>query len=171
MRRRHRVVPWLALAALVVAAPASAAEGLKIGYVNVNKIVEQAPQAEQAAKKLEAEFLPRDQELRSLRAKVRSLEVDLEKNSLTMAEADRQQKERELLSLKRDVSRSTQEIREDYNLRRNEELAALQKVVSKAIVAIAKEDGYDIILHEGAIFYASDSVDLTDRVLKRLGQP
>jgi len=171
MRHCGRLLPWLALGALVTVLPAAAAEGLKIGYVNVNKLVEQAPQADQAAKKLEAEFLPRDQELRALRARVRGLEVELEKSSLTMPEGDRQQKERELLSLKRDVNRSTQEIREDYNLRRNEELAALQKVVSKAIVAIAKEEGYDLILHEGAIFYASDAVDLTNRVLKRLGQP
>jgi len=71
--------------------------------------------------------------------------------------------------LKRDLRRETQEFREDYNLRRNEELAALQKVVYKAIIEIAKQEKYDLILHEGTI-YASGKIDITDLVLKKLGK-
>jgi outer membrane protein len=86
-----------------------------------------------------------------------------------MKEADRRNKEREVLTLKRELKRTTQEFREDYNLRRNEELAALQKVVYKAIVEIAKLEKFDLILHEGTV-YASEKIDITDKVLKKLGK-
>ena len=79
------------------------------------------------------------------------------------------QVQNEIVVLKRDLRRATQEFREDYNLRRNEELSALQKVVYKAIVEIAKQENYDLILHEGTI-YASKKVDLTDTILKKLGK-
>ena len=158
----------LALGLMGALAPATANE-LKIGYVNAVKVIEEAPQGEVALKKLEAEFAPRDRELVATQNKIKHLEDDLEKNALVMKEADRRNKEREVLTLKRELKRTTQEFREDYNLRRNEELAALQKVVYKAIVEIAKQEKFDLILHEGAA-YASDKIDITEKVLKKLGK-
>lgn len=148
---------------------ASAQEQLKVGYVNAVKVIEEAPQGAAALKKLEAEFGPRDKKLVAMQAKVKQLEDDLEKNGSIMKDSDRHAKEYELVVLKRDLRRATQEFREDYNLRRNEELAALQKIVHKAILEIAKQENYDLILHEGTI-YASKRVDLTDKVLKKLGK-
>jgi len=86
-----------------------------------------------------------------------------------MKDADRRAKEYEISNLKRELRRSTQEFREDYNLRRNEELAALQKIVRKAIVEIARQENYDLIVHEGVI-HASPKADITEKVLKKLGK-
>jgi outer membrane protein len=163
------VAPLLAATlALAGVAVAEAAE-LKIGYVNAVKVIEEAPQGESALKKLEAEFSPRDKKIVEMQNRIKQLEQDLEKNALVLKEPDRRAKEHEVLSLKRDVRRLSQEFREDYNLRRNEELAALQKVVYKAIVEIAKQERFDLILHEGVI-YAGTKVDVTEKVLKKLGK-
>lgn len=151
------------------AAVATEAQELRIGYVNAVKVIEEAPQGEAALKKLEAEFGPRDKKLVAMQEQVKQLEEELEKEGLVLKDAERRAREHEILVLKRDIRRATLEFREDYNLRRNEELAALQKLVYKAIVEIAKEENYDLILHEGTI-YASKRVDLTDKVLKKLGK-
>lgn len=145
------------------------AQNLKVGYVNVVKIIEQAPQGDAALKKLESEFGPRDRELRTMRDQIKDLEEDLDKNALVLKDSERRDKERELLDLRRSLKRSTQEFREDYNLRRNEELSELQKIVYKAIVDIAKADKFDLIIHEGAVF-ASDRIDITEQVLKQLNR-
>jgi outer membrane protein len=142
---------------------------LKIGYVDAVKVLDQAPQGKVALKRLEAEFAPRDKKLVQLRNKIKKLEDDLDKNTLTLNESERRNRERDLLTYKRDLNRSTEEFREDYNLRRNEELAALQKLVYRTIVEIAKQEHYDLILHEGTV-YASGKIDITDVVLKRLRQ-
>jgi len=143
------------------------AVNLKIGYVNSAKVIEQAPQAKAALTRLDKEFSPRDNKLIKSRERIKNLETELEKNSLVIKESERRNKERQLLVLKRDVRRATQEFREDYNLRRNEELAALQKLVFKTITNIAKKQQFDLILHEGAI-YASSKIDITERVLENL---
>ena len=147
--------------------PASAAE-FKIGYVNAVKVIEEAPQGEAALKKLEAEFAPRDKQIVAMQNKLKQLESDLEKNALVLKEAEHRSKEFEIVSLKRDLRRSTQEFREDYNLRRNEELAALQKIVQKTIAEIAKQENYDLIL-ESAV-YAGPKADITEQILKKLGK-
>lgn len=158
------------VASLILAgATAAAAADLKIGYVNAVKVIEEAPQGESALKKLEAEFSPRDKKIVEMQNRIKQLEQELDKNALVLKEADRRAKEHEAVSLKRDARRLSQEFREDYNLRRNEELAALQKIVFKAIVEIAKQENFDLILHEGVI-YAGNKVDITDKVLKKLGK-
>jgi outer membrane protein len=142
---------------------------LKIGYVNAVKVIEEAPQGETALKRLETEFGPRDKEIVTLQGRIKGLEDELEKNVLVVKAADRRAKEREIMTFKRDLKRLSQEFREDYNVRKNEELTSLQKVVYKAIVEIAKQERFDLILHEGTV-YASDNVDITEKVLKKLGK-
>jgi outer membrane protein len=156
-----------ALSVGVMPAPVLAAE-LKIGYVNAVKVIEEAPQGEAALKKLESEFAPRDKQIVEMQNKLKLLEQELEKNALVLKDAEHRSKEFEIVSLKRDLRRATQEFREDYNLRRNEELAALQKIVQKTIADIAKQENYDLIL-ESAV-YASNKADITDKILKRLGK-
>lgn len=143
---------------------------LKIGYVNAVRVIEEAPQGVAALKKLETEFGQRDKELVALQNRIRQGEEELQKSAPTLKETERRTREREVLTLKRELKRATQEFREDYNQRRNEELAVLQQVVRKTILEIAKQDKYDLVLHEGTV-YASDSIDITEKVLKKLGRP
>ena len=160
------IAPWF-LGVALLAGSASAAE-LKIGYVNAVKVIEEAPQGEAALKKLEAEFAPRDKKIVEMQNRLKQLEQDLEKNALLLKDTEHRSREFEIITLKRDLSRATQEFREDYNLRRNEELAALQKIVQKTIAEIAKQENYDLIL-ESAV-YAGPRADITDKILKRLGK-
>jgi outer membrane protein len=156
-----------ALGIVAMAGLANAAD-FKIGYVNAVKVIEEAPQGEAALKKLEAEFAPRDKQIVEMQNRLKQLEQDLEKNALVLKENEHRSKEFEIATLKRDLRRATQEFREDYNLRRNEELAALQKIVQKTIAEIAKQENYDLIL-ESAV-YAGPKVDVTDKILKKLGK-
>lgn len=163
---------WLIPGAFAVAVSgmdSAGAADLKIGYVNAVKVIEEAPQGEAALKKLEAEFGPRDKKLVEMQNRIKQIEQEIEKNALVLKETDRRSKEHEVVILKRDLRRATQEFREDYNLRRNEELAALQKIVQKAIVEIARQDNFDLVLHEG-VLYASQKTDITEKILRKLGK-
>lgn len=141
---------------------------LKIGFVNVEQVMSKAPQVEVVRKELRKEFDPRDREIRSMQEEVNKLADDLNKNELVLDETSRNKEEMELRDKRRALSRATSEFREDLNLRKNEELSKLQKLVFKAIVEIAKKESYDLVLHEPAVIYASDRIDMTDKVLKKL---
>jgi outer membrane protein len=160
------IVSSCGIAALFLA-PTGWTQQLKIGYVDVVKVIEEAPQGDAALKKLESEFGPRDRQLRATQSTVKSLEDELEKNELVIKESERREKERELRDLKRKLKRQTQEFREDYSVRRNEELRELEKIVHKAIVEIAKSDKYSLIIHQGVV-YADNQIDITEHVLKIL---
>ncbi len=163
--RKHR--SWIVfITGLSLMTSASFAANLKIGYVNPVTVVETAPQGESALKKLEEEFGPRDRELKAMREQIGEISQDLDKNSLVMTENDRLAKQKDVQDLTRRLRRMQQEVREDYNLRRNEELGKLQKIVKEAIVELSKKEGYDLIIEQAV--YVKKSVDITDKVLKSL---
>jgi len=139
----------------------------RIGIVNTAKLLKEAPQAEAARKKLESEFAPRDAKIVDLQKLIKVLEDKLSKDAAIMSDTARKKQEREIVSKKRDVKRVREEFTEDFNFRRNEEIGKLQKLVSETILSLAKENKYDIILNESVI-YASQQVDITANVLKRL---
>ena len=141
----------------------------KIGVVNSARLLKEAPQAEAAKKKLKAEFAPRDEKIVSMQQKLKKLEDELTKNASVMSEPVRKKKERKLISDKRDIKRAKEEFNEDFNLRRNEELSKLQKMIYNAIITLAKNESYDIILGD-SVLYTSQQTDLTDKVLERLRQ-
>ena len=165
-RRCTSAACFLAIALGV--ANVGAAEPQKIGFVNAVSVLDRAPQAAGALAGLEKEFKPRDNELLELRDQIRVREAALEKNSLVMAASEIQIRQREINGLQRRLKRLKEEAREDYNFRRNEELAKLQRLVREVIIDIASEGGYVIVLEQAV--YVDKSIDLTDKVLERMKQ-
>ena len=166
---RHRCASVACLFAIALSVVnVGAADSQKIGFVHTVNVLDRAPQAAVALLGLEKEFQPRDKELLELRDQVRVRETALEKNSLVMAASEIQIRQREINGLQRRLKRLKEEAREDYNFRRNEELAKLQRLVREVIIDIAQEGDYDIVLEQAV--YVDRSIDLTDKVLERLKQ-
>ena len=142
---------------------------LKVGYVQVDKILQEAPQTAESGKKLEREFGPKSQELDRTQKQIRDIETVLDKDGITLAETERRNKMREVSNLKIEFQRKQRELREDINLRKNEELASLQDRINKAVQTVAEAEGYDLVVYSGVAF-ASKKIDVTDKVLKLLGK-
>ncbi len=156
----------LVLAVGMLAAQAAAAE-VKVGFVDVRKVMELAPQSEEARDSIEKEFAPRDRELLQQQKEVRSLEDRLVKNAAVLSEVERQRKETDIRASKRELRRAQDEFREDLNLRRSQELSKIQQTAREVIQKFAKAEKYDLVVSEGVIF-AGKRVDITDKILERL---
>lgn len=157
------------LAQQPTAAPAATARPLgelKIGFVNTEKLLRESAPAQRAFKKLEREFATRQAEVDRLAKRFQDASNAYEKEQLSMSENDRRNKQRELEVLSRDVQRAQRGLREDENLRKNEEIASLQERAQKAIQKIAETERFDLILQEAVFVHAR--IDITDRVLKAL---
>ena len=162
----------VSLIAIVFALCANAADGAdyKIGFVNTERLFREAAPAKRAQQKLEKEFSTRDAEQQKLSKQVRDLQAQLDRDGPTMGEAERRNKERDLANQMRDLQRMQREIREDLNLRRNEELAGVQERANKVIQQIAEAEKFDLIIQDPVV-YASQRIDITDKVIKALGEP
>jgi len=157
----------VSLCGLLLSGSLTAAE-LKVGVVDLRKLVDQSAQSQKSQAELKKEFQPRETKLVSEQKELKKMEEKLEKDMAVMSEADKRKLEKELIDRGREFKRSMDEMRQDYGLRANQEMAKIQKVVQEAIQSVAKEQNFDLILVDGVAF-AKDSLNITTEVEKKLG--
>ena len=142
---------------------------VKIGFVQVDKILKNAPQTAASNKKLEKEFKKRTDTLKKIIKEIQKQEKDFVKNSLTLSDTEKEKTSRKLQQSKIDEQRDERELREDIDIRRREEINELQTEINKTIEKLAAEQKFDLIVYQG-VAYASPSIDITDQIIKALGK-
>ncbi len=162
---RNIAAVFLLLAALTPTA--GFAQDQRIAFVNVSYLVDNSPQAEAASAQLKEKFGPQQQDLQQKQQEFRELQQKLQKDGLVMSESERSQSEERLQQLGREIQRSQKSFRDTLNNERNTALQQVREVVMRAVQDIAREEGYDLVVGQGAI-YASESVNITEQVLERM---
>ena len=161
-----KVLAAAAGSALLCCSLAAAAQELRIGYVNSERVLREAAPAKAAQTRLESEFGKREKELADQGARLKAAAEKLEKEAPTLSETERARRQRELVEQDRDIQRRRREFQEDLTQRKNEELATVVERANRVIKQIFEQEKYDLILQE-AIF-AGARVDITDKVIKAL---
>ena len=166
--RRGAKLVWLATfgVALLAAGAASAQGNLKIGVINVAKLLENAPQSKVVQDKLQKEFEPRQQSIIAKRQKLQTQQETFQKDAPVMGEEERNNLERQIRDVQRDLQREENEYLEDLNARRNEEVGKLQREVYQRVQAYASAQKYDLVIADP--IYVSGAVDITQAVITAL---
>lgn len=144
------------------------AQDLKIGVVNMERILSESKLAKQASDRLNQEAQQRQNEIEALSRSFKARLEKFERNAKSMSESQRLDERRALAEMERDVTRRAREEREESNQRRNEEVLLLQSAAARVIKRIAQTQHLDLVLYE--YFYASARVDLTNQVIAQLDQ-
>ncbi|NBB94057.1 MAG: hypothetical protein GVY32_12910 [Gammaproteobacteria bacterium] len=159
------VAPVLLLIGLLLGASAQA-QALRIGYVDMKRLLESAPQVVNARDSLDREFSPRNESLLAEEAQLDSMRSELAE-AADLTPEQRFEREREIRNLQRSIERRREDLNEELRFRLNERKNALEDTIEVAVRQIAESGGYDLIL-TSPVAYASDSIDITDRVLEWL---
>ena len=160
---------FAAAAMLTTAVAPVAAQELKIGYVNSERVMRESNPAKAAQAKLQAEFSKREKELDDTGNRLKAAGDKFEKDAPTLSENDKARRQRELVEQDRDFQRKRREFQEDLTQRRNEELASVIERANRVIRQIFDAEKYDMVLQE--VIFASNRVDITEKVIKVLNAP
>jgi outer membrane protein len=161
---RHLFIA-LGLAATAFAS-AAIAEDFRIGFVNTDRIFREANAAKAAQVKLEAEFSKREKEIVDIGNTLKTASERFEKDAPTLAESQRNTRQKQLVEQDRDFQRKRREFQEDLNARKNEELQAVLERANRLVKQVAEQEKYDVILQEAV--YINPKHDITDKVIKAL---
>lgn len=144
------------------------ASEIKIGVVNTEKILRESQSAIKAQKKIDQEFLLRDEDIKKMAVQAKVLQDKLEKDGQGLVESERRNLERNLANLSREYQRAQRQMREDLNVRQNEEYSFILERTNQAIHKIAEAEKYDLILQLQDSVYRSLRIDITNKVMKAL---
>ncbi len=159
-----RRIPFLALALCGLFAAGQASAEIKIGVVNFEKLLEEAPQTKTAMQALDNEFGPRRRELMTMQTDLKAKDDKLQKEGAVMSEADRANAEKTLRDQQREFSRKAGEFQDDASTRKNEEIGKVQRYLVQEIQTYANAQGFDLVLGQG-VFFAKPALDITANIL------
>jgi outer membrane protein len=161
-----------ALAGLLVAfallAPAVApAQTARIAYVDMKRLLDNAPQVLAGREALQREFAQRDSDLKAQETRLAGLEDRQRREGALLPKAEADARQAEIDTLRRSIERLRTRLREELSARGDEELRRRWDEVHDVVVAFARENQYDLVV-QSPVIYASATVDITDEVLERL---
>jgi outer membrane protein len=142
------------------------AQVLRVGAVNVDRLMRDSEPAKAATAKLQQEFAKRDRDLKAAGAEFQAAAQKFERDAPTLSESQRLTTQRQLAEQERDLQRRQRTLQEDLGLRRNEETQALIERINRSIQQVAAAEKYDLIVQEAA--YINPRLDITDAVMKRM---
>ena len=161
MRRACGVVLACVLGLCTLAATA---QSVRIGYVDMQRLLVNAPQIVAARARMQQEFDARDAELRIDEARLAELEL---RAGQAAVPEDRDGLKRQAEALRRSIERTRERLRDELNARVDEETERAWPLINDAIAAHGREQGYDLIV-TSPVAYVSGRIDVTDDVLATL---
>ncbi|HRQ65266.1 MAG TPA: OmpH family outer membrane protein [Xanthomonadaceae bacterium] len=162
----QRAVALLCLL-LGLAAPVAAQDGLRIAYVDMQRLVDESPQTLESRARLQREFEARDALLSEDEARLAALEQRQRSDAAIMSAADAEALDREIETLRRSVRQTRERLRTELNERAESEYRRFFQQISDSVIEFARDEGIDLIV-PGPVVFASNRIDVTERVLERL---
>jgi outer membrane protein len=141
------------------------AQQLRIGYVDMKAVLDSAPQVMAGRSKLDQEFRERNDSIEMDELRADALEMRMQQGDL--AEDRQLQMERDLRELRRNVTRRTEDLRDELSFRRTEEVQRLEEEINVAVQEIAQRNGFDLII-SSPVIYANPDLDITNLILEQL---
>lgn len=167
MRFVPRLILVITVAALLLGAGAVHAADIKIGVVDMQKLMKESPQAQAAEKEMQQKFGSRRNALLAQQNKIKGLQDQINRNGPVMSATQLQNLQNQLDTEQQDVSRKESDFQADLNEWQNQKLGEIQQVVVKEVQKYAKAHQFNLIVGLG-IVYADGTVDVTDQVLAQL---
>ena len=146
-----------------------AADELKIGYVNAQRIIEESKAGKQAYQKLKELQDEHKSKVEAKKSDIESKEEELRKQYMTLSESAKMEKEENLRKEKKEFKRMLEDADTEIGAREKSYLEKIDKEVMEVIDKVGKEEGYTVILGQvgSLILYANPTIDLTDKVIQK----
>jgi outer membrane protein len=159
-----RILPILLMICMVAASQATA-QSLRVGYVDMKKVLDNAPQVVAGREQLDLEFRPRNEAIEFQERQAQTMDERLQSGDIS--DDSRIRLERDLRETRRAINRQKEDLRDELSFRRTEEVQKLEGQINQAVQEIARNNGYDLIL-SSPVVYADPSLDITDQILQQL---
>ena len=146
---------------------AFSASAVKIGVVDLDKVLNESEKGKEAKGILEKEIMRTQQELKKKEAEAKKIRDELNKKGSVLSESARKDKEAEYRRLAIEVQRFARDTEIEIKRKGDEMSKDMVKDLSKIVQDYGKKENFSIILGSRAgLFYYSETVDLTDEILK-----
>ncbi len=171
--KKHLGAALAALALVALAGPVAAQQApVRIGYINTQKLLQDAPGTQEVQQRIRTELQPFEQQLRALEDSLRTLQQQFGQEPAGLTEQARTQRQQQFQTQAQALQQRAAQVQQTAAQKQNELLAPVMQRIEEAISAVRQEGGFAMLFDAAtdAIVSADTTLDMTDRVLARLRQ-
>jgi outer membrane protein len=144
------------------------ADGTKIGVVDLQRIMQTAPQMKSIQEKLEKEFRPRRDKLVKMEEELKKDMERFKRDTAILSVDQKRDLEKKIVASQQTFEREGQQYQQELSTAHNEAMEDLYTRIRKAIEVVALAEKYDVILQKDAAPFSGSQFDVTDHVLKNI---
>ena len=161
----NKILVSLTLSGLFGLATHAFAQDMKVGVVDLQKIVQTSAQMQAIQKRLETDFRPRRDALVAEEKTLREKMDAFKRDAVVMNTTTKKDKERELVALQQKFERAGQQYQQELNTAHNQSMEDFYTKVRASIASVAKKEKYDLVLQKDAAPFAAEKLDVTKLVI------
>lgn len=168
---RNVIRTMIAMAVLMLAAaPLAAQTPTKIGFINTQRVIQEAPGTADAQQTLQREMQALESQVTAMQDSLNAMQQDYQQRSLVMSADAKQRREQEIVAKRNEFGQRAQTIQQQAQRRQQEIMEPLMQKVEEAIGEVRKAEGYAIVFDAAsdAIVSADPALDLTQKVIDKL---
>ncbi|MBF0320488.1 MAG: OmpH family outer membrane protein [Nitrospirae bacterium] len=166
--KKISVLLVMAVVLMLATTVAAAQQNVKIGFVDIQRVINDSEPGKKAKESLEAYIKTHQAKIEEKEKAIDSMKADLDKKSAALSEDAKKKKQEEMQSMVRDLKRMAAEAQDEVRKKENDLTKDVFTDIRNIIRQIGKDDGYTAILDSGASLYALESSDITDKIIKKL---
>ena len=159
-----RVVVLFLLALLVTS---TNAQSIKIGYINVEEVINSLSQYQHDNDSLIQQFEPKKQQLLDLFKHIELLKGNLNNLDRSLNNETYQEELNKIKELEVSFQLETELWQQQLNQKKIESLQKIETMINLAIEEFATSEKYDLILYQNAAF-VSDQVNITNKIISKI---
>lgn len=146
----------------------ASAVDIKVGVIDLKKILSDAPQVAAMRTKLQNQFDPRNKEIMEMQKGVQADMEKYNKDSAVMKEQEKKTLQDKIVERQKKLRDTQMDFQKSLLTAEDQAMQDISKQIQVVVDEVAKAKGLDLILAKGAVAYNSPSFEVTNEVLDSL---
>jgi len=155
---------------LLLAARAAHAEGMKIGYVDVQRAVQEVEEGKQARTRLKSELDQKRANLDQKRATLEKMKADYDKQAPVLSDDAKRKKQEELQKAFIEAQNEAGQMQEELTSKEQEAMSGISKRLLQVVAEVSDKESFTFVLDKAALLYAPAASDVTNEVVRRYNE-
>ena len=143
------------------------AYSIKIGYIDVEKVINNLSQYQQENNALIQQFEPKKQQLLDLFKHIELLKKNLNNVETNVSNETYQKELEKIRELEISFQTDTELWQQQLNQEKRESLQKIETMINLVIEKFATSENYDLILYQNAAF-VSDQINITNQIISQI---
>jgi outer membrane protein len=162
MRRTLFAASLLAVSASAFAAPAQ-----KIGYVDVQRAIQETEEGKAARTRLKGEFETRRAQIDKKSQDLEKMQQEYDKQQAVLSDDAKKKKQEEFQKLLLETRKGASELQEDLAGKEQQAMASILQKLNNVVAEIAERESLAFVMDKASLLYGPQAADITNEVVRR----